>query len=205
MTFEPDGVQATVIKEDAEYEGIRVKLIARLEQARIPMQIDFGFGDAVQPAAMMKTFPVLLTEIPTPVPRMYPPEVVIAEKLHAMVVLDIGNSRMKDFYDVWYLAQTGSFELSTLRVAVRATFNRRRTQVPSDAPFALGAGFLLNESKMLQWRGFVQRLQLEQTTPSLSEVGIVIAEFLNPLWTQIDGQHSWSEGGPWQSATGHTV
>jgi len=169
------------------------------------MQIDFGFGDAVQPAAMMKTFPVLLTEIPTPVPRMYPPEVVIAEKLHAMVVLDIGNSRMKDFYDVWYLAQTGSFELSTLRVAVRATFNRRRTQVPSDAPFALGAGFLLNESKMLQWRGFVQRLQLEQTTPSLSEVGIVIAEFLNPLWTQIDGQHSWSEGGPWHSATGHTV
>jgi len=65
---------------------------------------------------------------------MYPPEVVIAEKLHAMVVLDIRNSRMKDFYDLWYLARTQSFDLSTLRGAVEATFDRRATAVPTEIP-----------------------------------------------------------------------
>jgi predicted nucleotidyltransferase component of viral defense system len=129
--FDPDIVLTEVIKEDAEYEGIRVKLVAILEQARIRMQIDVGFGDAVQPEPRTSEFPTVLKQIDPPLLRMYPPEVVIAEKLHAMIILDIRNSRMKDSYDLWYLARTRSFELATLRVAINATLDRRRTPVPT--------------------------------------------------------------------------
>jgi predicted nucleotidyltransferase component of viral defense system len=125
--FDPDSVETEVIKEDAEYEGVRSKLVAKLEQARIRMQIDVGFGDAVQPEPRTSEFPTILKEIKAPILGMYPPEVVIAEKLHAMVVLDIRNSRMKDFYDLWHLARTGSFELATLRRSINTTFARRRT------------------------------------------------------------------------------
>jgi hypothetical protein len=101
IAFDANSVITEVIKEDAEYEGVRVKLVATLEQAKIRMQIDIGFGDAVQPEPKTTQFPTVLKQIDAPMLRMYPPEVVIAEKLHAMVVLDIRNSRMKDFYDLW--------------------------------------------------------------------------------------------------------
>jgi hypothetical protein len=107
--------------------------------------------------------------------------VVIAEKLHAMVVLDIRNSRMKDFYDLWYLAKNQSFDLLLLRGSMVATFERRGTPVPTEIPFALTEGFLLDETKILQWRGFLSRLRLEIYTPDLVTVGKQIAEFVGPL------------------------
>ena len=190
MSFDPDSVATEVIKEDAEYEGVRAKLVATLEHARIRMQIDIGFGDVVQPQPRTSEFPTILKQIESPILRMYPPEVVIAEKLHAMVVLDIRNSRMKDFYDLWYLARTRSFNLSTLRGAIDATFDRRRTSVPTDIPFALTEGFLLDETKRQQWRGFLRRLQLEDRTPDLLTVGTRIVEFVPPPF---EGQHEKSD------------
>lgn len=197
IVFDPDSVVAEVIKEDAEYEGIRAKLVATLEQARIRMQIDVGFGDAMQPEPTMSGFPTVLPQIDPPVVRMYPPEVVIAEKLHAMVVLDIRNSRMKDFYDLWYLARTRSFDLATLRRAIDATFDRRRSPVPTEMPFALTDRFLADDAKTQQWRGFLRRLGLQSGAPALPEVGESIAEFLKPLFTQSRGNRTWHAGGPW--------
>ena len=100
-------------KRTDEYEGVRVKFHAVLAGARIPMQVDIGFGDAVYPEPEFASFPVLLPMEP-PVIRAYPREAAIAEKLNAMVVLDIRNSRMKDFYDIWFMANTWTFEMATL-------------------------------------------------------------------------------------------
>lgn len=105
LRFLASSVDADVMKPDEEYQGIRVQLDCRLEKARIRVQIDVGFGDAVTPQPSKITFPVAL-DFPAPVLRAYPKESVVAEKLQAMVVLGIANSRMKDFYDLWYLRWT---------------------------------------------------------------------------------------------------
>jgi hypothetical protein len=197
IVFDADSVVTEVIKEDAEYEGVRAKLVATLDQARIRMQIDVGFGDAVQPEPKWSEFPTVIKELAAPILRMYPPEVVIAEKFHAMVVLDIRNSRMKDFFDIWYLARTESFELLALRGAVEATFGRRHTLFPTQVPFALTDGFLLDETKTQQWRGFLRRLELEADTPNLKEVGMLIAQFVEPLFGPRHRQRTWSPGSGW--------
>jgi predicted nucleotidyltransferase component of viral defense system len=124
ILFGGESVEGTRIKEEDEYEGVRVKFHAVLAGARIPMQVDIGFGDAVYPEPQFASFPVLLPMEP-PVIRAYPREGAIAEKLNAMVVLDIRNSRMKDFYDIWFMANTWTFEIATLRDAIRASFERR--------------------------------------------------------------------------------
>jgi predicted nucleotidyltransferase component of viral defense system len=138
------------IAEDAEYDGVRVKVPASLDGARIPMQIDIGFGDAVEPAPQSLTFPVLLP-LDAPIVSAYPPEAVVAEKFHAMMVLGIANSRMKDFFDVWTLASTYNFEMDALSRAVRSTFDRRRAELPRGTPLALTSEFLEDPSKKLQW------------------------------------------------------
>lgn len=87
---------------------------AELAGARIPMQVDIGFGDAVYPEPELASFPVLLP-MEAPIIRAYPREARIAEKFHAMVLLDIRNSRMKYFYDIWYMANTWEFEMKPRR------------------------------------------------------------------------------------------
>jgi hypothetical protein len=197
IVFDPDSVVHRGHQEDAEYEGIRAKLVATLDQAGIRMQIDVGFGDAVQPEPTTTEFPTVLPQNDPPVVPMYPPEVVIAKNVHAMVVLDIRNSRMKDFYDLWYLARTRSFDLATLRRAIDATFDRRRSPVPTEMPFALTDSFLADDTKTQQWRGFLRRLGLQGETPALPEVGESVAELLKPLFTESRGNRTWHAGGPW--------
>lgn len=164
----------------------------------VPLQIDIGFGDAVTPEPVTIQFPTILERVEEPVLRIYPPEVVIAEKLHAMVVLDIRNSRMKDFYDLWYLARTRRFELPDLTAAIAATFSRRRTPVPAELPFALTTSFLEDVGKVQQWSGFVRRLQLAPENPSLAAIGKEIAEFAAPLFDSSTSMRLWQPGGPWR-------
>lgn len=198
ILFDPPSVKAEVIREDAEYEGIRVRLGASLEQARIRLQIDIGFGDAVDPAPVRSAFPAILTQVEPATLRMYPQETVIAEKLQAMVVLDIRNSRMKDFYDLWYLAQTGSFDLSVLRRAAVATFERRRTALPTGLPFSLTGEFLMDDAKNQQWHAFLTRLNLTSGIPDLPQAGKEIADFVYPLFASGDEEATWQKGGPWR-------
>lgn len=136
LHFELEGIQGERIREDGNYEGVRVRVPGTLAGARAQLQIDIGFGDAVEPAPQEREFPVLLDQ-EVPILRTYPPEAVIAEKLEAMVVLGIANSRMKDFYDIWTLASSSTFHLATIAHSVRTTFERRRTPLPGGLPFAL--------------------------------------------------------------------
>ena len=117
------------MKEDEEYQGLRLKLTAMLASARIPIQIDIGFGDAIHPGPDEITYPTLL-DMPAPTLKAYPRETVVAEKFQAMVMLGIANSRMKDFYDLWTLARQFEFDGQVLSEAIRATFDRRQTPLP---------------------------------------------------------------------------
>jgi len=199
LVFDRESVTAEPIREDAVYDGIRVRLLAHLGTARVPMQIDIGFGDVVSPEPRELVFGPML-DLPAPRLRTYPPETVIAEKFEAMLSLGMANSRMKDFYDLWTLSRTMSFELTTLRTAVRATAERRKTPLPADPPEGLTGQFADDASKQAQWKAFVRRLGEGHAAPSLGEVVRVIAEFLQPVLQEGDtaGQH-WPPGGPWQA------
>ena len=179
IVFHNDSVEGAKIKEDDEYDGVRIKLLAELGGARIPMQIDIGFGDAVYLEPELASFPVLLP-MEAPLIRAYPRESAIAEKFHAMVVLDIRNSRMKDFYDVWFMASTWTFEMASLRKAIVTSFERRGSTIPIAVPFALTDDFLNDPQKKKQWAAFVSRLNSESPAPSLQEVGSVLRDFLLP-------------------------
>ena len=205
LVFDSASVEGTKIKEDDEYDGVRLKLLADLAGARIPMQIDIGFGDAVYPEPELASFPVLLP-MEAPLIRAYPREASIAEKFQAMVLLDIRNSRMKDFYDIWFLANTWTFDMASLRNAILASFERRRSTIPTGVPFAITDDFLDDPQKKQQWSAFVSRLNLGEKAPSLAEVGAVLRAFLLPCisggsptkpdifsWTP---NHGWSKTKP---------
>jgi len=130
----PDGLdwlpgKAAAIREDNLYGGVRIKLIARLGNIRIPVQVDVGFGDAITPEARREEWPGVLDFPPVSL-LAYCPETTIAEKLHAAVVLATANSRMKDFFDLHWLCRHKSFHGDLLREAVEATFRRRSTAIP---------------------------------------------------------------------------
>jgi Nucleotidyl transferase AbiEii toxin, Type IV TA system len=201
IVFDLARIQGERIKEDAEYEGVRVRVPAALDGARISMQIDIGFGDVVDPPATELTFPVILP-LAAPVLRAYPPEAVIAEKFHAMVVLGIANTRMKDFFDIWTLAETRQFELEPLSRSVRRTFDRRRTPLPASLPLALTREFLEDRAKQTQWAAFGTRLGLEKL-PALPLIGRQIAEFIAPVLRTPTGASCqvWAPRGPWRNGS----
>ena len=149
MIFDPEGITVQAIRDDQVYESQRVRLIARLDTAVFPITVDIGFGDTVTPEAKRLTFPSLL-DFPEPEVLAYPPETVVAEKLQALVYLGMRNSRMKDFYDLYLMARTFSFEGPVLIEAIRATFARRETNLPKDRPVALRAQFTEDSVKQTQ-------------------------------------------------------
>jgi hypothetical protein len=203
IVFDSKSVEGTKIKEEDEYAGVRIKFQADLDGARIPMQIDIGFGDAAYPEPELASFPVLLPMEP-PVIRAYPREASIAEKFHAMVVLDIRNSRMKDFYDIWFMANTWTFDMASLRKAILASFERRGTAIPMEVPFALTSEFLIDPQKKQQWTAFVRRLNPGDEAPSLEEVGAILRTFLLPCISSRTpteaGIRSWTPDRHWKTA-----
>jgi len=156
IVFDPSSVRSTRIKEDAEYEGVRVNVAARVGSARLELQIDVGFGDAITPGTSEVEYPTLLS-MQAPRLDVYPKETVVAEKLQAMVFLGIANSRMKDFFDVWFLAKHFEFEGPTLARAIQATFERRKTDLPKAPPLALTRTFAEDDAKMKQWKAFISK------------------------------------------------
>lgn len=133
------------MREDEEYQGVRIELLARLGTARIPLIIDVGFGDVVTPAPAEVEFPALLN-FPRPRVRAYPRETVVAEKFWIMTQLGINNTRLKDYYDLWTLSRNFSFEGPLLCRAIQATFARRKTVLPTDTPIALAAIFYIGSN-----------------------------------------------------------
>ena len=191
VVFDVAGIEASPIRDDTEY-GVRVRTNATIAGARLPIQIDIGFGDAITPEAVEIVYPVLL-DGPAPVLRAYPPETVVAEKVQAIVSLGVANTRMKDFYDLWMIAQTFAFAGPVLRDAVQRTFERRRTSWPEQTPAGLSDAFA--GEKDTQWRAFLARDRLGAAPPTLIEVTEDLRAFLLPMPAR-KKLASWPPGGP---------
>lgn len=200
IVFLPDTVRAVFIREEQEYGGVRVTMVGMLHQARIPLQVDIGFGDTVTPAPEEIEFPTLLD---APAPRLLacPRYTMVAEKLETMVRLGMANSRMKDFYDVWLLSRLFEFEGQTLCEAVRNTLSRRSTPLPDGLPLALSNEFRKDAQKQTQWRAFVRKSKPETMPDDLDTLIVGVAAFLMPVVEALRGdkvfQSGWTRGGPW--------
>jgi hypothetical protein len=200
LVFNADSVTAERIKEDQDYEGVRVHCPVKLENAEIILQIDIAFGDSITPRADRVTYPAML-EFPAPDVRAYPRQTVVAEKFQAMVALGIANSRMKDFYDLWVLGRTFEFDGPSLSRAIQATFRRRKTEVPATPPLALTEAFSTDAQKTKQWSAFVKKGKLEPSGLALPTVCAFLQQFLMPVSKAASARESfedrWPAAGPW--------
>ena len=200
LVFDAGVLNAEPIREDQQYGGVRVKTSAFLGKTRIPVQVDIGFGDAITPAAQELEFPPLLSP-EGPRLKAYPKETVVAEKLEAIISLGRANSRMKDFYDLLALSRLFQFDGQTLALAIRATFERRGTLVPTTVPDGLDDKFAEDDEKRRQWAAFVRREPLLIAAPTLRETIDEIVSFaLPPVKAVASGtkfELRWADGGPW--------
>jgi predicted nucleotidyltransferase component of viral defense system len=204
MVFVADSVRAVPIREEQEYGGIRVTLVGMLHKARIPLQLDIGFGDAITPSPEKVTFPTLLNA-PAPKLLAYSRYTMVAEKLEAMVRLGIANSRMKDFYDVWLLSKLFTFDGRTLCKAVGNTFKRRSASLPRGLPVAFTDDFRKDAQKQAQWRAFVRKAKPDITADNLDVVINDIEAFIMPVVDAVrEGKPLkliWKQGGRWSKET----
>lgn len=198
IAFQPDTVKAAEIRKEANYAGVRVTLLGMLDSARCPVQIDIGFGDAVVPGPDEVHYPVILGEMPEPHLHVYPRYTVVAEKLEALTSLGMLNSRMKDYFDLWILAKHSDFDGQILSRAVAATFDRRRTVIPTGLPIGLSDEFISDAQKAKQWQGFLRKNALDPMP--LATVVADLRDFLMPVLVAIaaGGSHDY----PWRAGTG---
>ena len=193
VDFDIADIEAAPVRGAAEYAGVRVRTSAMIASARIPAQIDVGFGDAITPDALEIKYTSLL-DAPAPILLAYPPETVVAEKTEAMVKLVVANTRVKDYHGLWMLAQTFAFEGKVLANAVQRTFERRRTSWPEQLPAGLSDAFA--REKDAQWQAFLARDRLGAAPASLMEVVSSLRAFLEPVLAREEPAF-WPSSGPW--------
>jgi predicted nucleotidyltransferase component of viral defense system len=207
VAVEPDGIEfnrasieVSRIKEHADYEGVRVRFHATLSKARIPMQIDIGFGDVIVPGPTEVEYPTML-DFPAPVLQAYPRETVVAEKLEALTALGVLNSRMKDYYDLALLSRMYPFEGEPLTDAIVATFRHRGTIIETE-PIGLTEAYHNDPARAVQWRAFVRRSRFDEEAGDLARLIAEIRPFALPVLSAITAKDTfkarWKAGGPWE-------
>jgi len=172
ITFDPVSVSVEEIRKDAGYAGARVLITGEIAKARCKTQIDIGFGDAVTPGPVHAVYPVLIDDLPAPRLRTYPVYTVVSEKLHAIALLGMTNSRLKDYLDLWVLLDRESLNSHTLARAISATFVRRGMTVPVALPLGLTDEFATDPSRQAMWLSFLKKNQLA-VTPLLDVVTVL--------------------------------
>lgn len=200
MSFDAETVTAARITEDADYEGVRLRLRGSLGNARVSLQIDIGFGDVIVPGPTKIEYPVLL-DFPRPELAGYSMESTIAEKFQAMVKLGVLNSRMKDFYDIWMLSRSFNFRGELLAEAIKKTFENRNTPVTTD-PAVFKPSFARDGNKKVQWQGFIAKAKLNDAPKNFEDVVALVKMFLEPvistLFKKRAFHNTWTAPGPWR-------
>lgn len=194
VTFNTSAISATLIREETEYGGIRIRTTATVGEARIAVQVDVGCGDAVTPGPVHLEYPTLL-DFPAPRLRVYPVETIVAEKLETLVVLGMANSRLKDYYDLLLISRIFPFELSTLRRAVNRTFERRGTGAAAAIPTGLSDEFAA--LWQTRWRAFVTRERMQAIPDDLAVVVAQLRAFFGPVLKTVGRDLSWVPGRGW--------
>jgi predicted nucleotidyltransferase component of viral defense system len=163
IVFDPASVSGNEIRKEAAYAGVRVLINGDLAKARCKTQIDIGFGDAVTPGPIEAVYPVLIKDLPAPHLRTYPAYTVVAEKLHAIALLGMTNSRLKDYLDLSVLFDRETLDLDTLALAISATFGRRAMAIPNQTPVGLTDEFANDASRVAIWQAFLRKNELLPT------------------------------------------
>ncbi len=200
VAFDVGTLAARPIREQEKYPGVRVTFQAALDAAIISMQVDVGFGDHIYPSPTRQLFPTLLDHLPAPSFLMYPPETVIAEKFEAMISKGLGNTRLKDFFDVWTMTRTKSFELSILVAAIGGTLRRRGTAIPAGAPAALTGPFADVVAGDDRWSAFMRRAPPTERAPWFPDVQADLRAFFGRVVSGLAAPETAS--GRWDQQTG---
>jgi hypothetical protein len=180
LVFMPETLNIEELVDGRIYQGLHVELSAMLATARLLLEIDIAFGEAVVPPPQDVELPVLLG-IPAPRLRAYQRETAIAEKCQALVSLGMINTRMKDFYDLWYLSRAYSYDGELIADALKATFTRRQTEFPVvGLPVAFTTEFAEDSIKQSQWSAFLGKSSLFRGNSDLRSVIQQIRTFLQP-------------------------
>lgn len=200
IVFDPASAIGEEIRAGQEYSGVRVRLDAHLAEARIPVQVDVGFGDAITPAPARTAYPTLLDH-PQPSVLVYPREAVVAEKLEAMISLGVTNSRMKDFYDVQVLASCFAFEGTSLAERSAQPSCAAELRFPTQCPWRSARGF----SPLPNVRRSGGRSCAGVDSPLRRNANALAAElrrFLGPVLAAAARNEplarNWMPGGPWR-------
>ena len=181
IVFDPASVAAEEIRKDAGYAGARIFISGELARARCKTQIDIGFGDAVTPGPVDATYSVLLADLPAPRLRAYPVYTVVAEKLHAIALLGMTNSRLKDYLDLSVLLDRETLDTDLLAQAIKATFERRGMAVPAGLPVGLTDEFAHDPSRQALWQAFIKKneLALEPLPTIVDRLRVALGAALN--------------------------
>lgn len=187
IKFDPSTIQSERIKEETDYEGIRLKITGYLGKMRKRIQIDIGFGDMIIPKATYMDFPTLLGDMPPRI-KVYSLESIIAEKFEATVKLSVINSRMKDFYDIYMLSSVHNFIGNTLKNAVENTFRARKTILPQE-PLVFRSEFHKDKGKQQQWSAFLRKTRLPGIEQDFSTIMEKTTTFLKPIVLAINNKN----------------
>jgi hypothetical protein len=191
------------IREAEVYQGLRVRIPGSLGDIRLSVAVDVGFGDVIVPRPRKQTYPVLL-DLPKPKLKTYPRETVVAEKLDAVIMLGLRNSRMKDYFDLWTLARHFEFDGAVLANAIKATLDRRGRRLNTSTVPGLEDTFFQQPGKQKQWEAFLRRTVPDQQDLELEETVASIRAFLSPVLAGISAGEifakTWSPGRGWTRA-----
>ena len=158
VTFDLESLRSEPITIEKDYPGTRFFVTARMDTIVHPMSMDIGFGDVVTPYPTTIEFPMLLNDIPSITIKAYSIETVIAEKFHAMIVRDVSNSRMKDFFDCFQLLTTGTLDEAVLYDAIKATFDNREIEYNADLQL-FSESFYSDVQRLQRWNVFLKKIQ----------------------------------------------
>lgn len=183
VSYDADTVDAEDITVNREYHGVRVSVVAHLDTARQRVSMDIGCGDVVTPAPQELAFPALIDTVPQAEIKAYSLETVVAEKFHAMIVLSLANSRMKDFFDVYRILVTDRVNDKILSDAVKSTFANRKTGYRENHPL-FAEEFFASKDRQSFWNGFLRKIKYPESI-DFQTVGLMIRERLQPYWESL--------------------
>lgn len=180
VTFDSDTIETGEIAVTKDYHGVRLSLVAHLDTAQQRISMDVGFGDVITPFPQQLAFPALIDTVPGTNILAYSLETVVAEKFQAMISLSLGNSRMKDFFDVYQILTRQDIDPEVLGEAIKATFTNRDTKYIENHPL-FTKEFFTDTNRTLYWEGFLRRIKFGGSLPFVA-VGTLIRNRLQPYW-----------------------